>query len=97
MSKQRFESVWDAVEDTPHEAASMKVRSALTIGLQEHLKKSGMTQIQAAQKLAITQPRASDLMRGKIELFSLEALVDMISAAGLQVEFKVRKKSSDSS
>ncbi len=64
---------------------------------QEHFKKLGMTQIQAAEKMAITELRVSDLMRGKIELFSLEALVDMISAAGLQVEFKVEKKSSGGS
>lgn len=89
--KQRYESVWDAIENTPQEAASMKTRAALMIELQEILKKSGMSQVEAAKKLGVTQPRISDLVRGRIHLFSLEALIDMISNAGMQVELKVKK------
>jgi predicted XRE-type DNA-binding protein len=91
MSKQKFSSVWDAIEDTPQQAASMKARSALMIELQEYIKTSGMTQKQAADLFGVTQPRISDLVRGKIELFSLESLVDMATAAGMKVEVRLKK------
>ena len=91
MSKQKFKSVWDAIEDTPRQAASLRTRSELMIALQEHLKRSGMTQAQSAKMLGVTQPRISDLMRGRIDLFSMESLVDMISNAGLRVEFSLKK------
>jgi len=91
MSKQKFSSVWDAIEDTPQQAASMKARSALMIELQEYIKTSGMTQKQAADQFGVTQPRISDLVRGKIELFSLESLVDMATAAGMKVEVRLKK------
>jgi predicted XRE-type DNA-binding protein len=91
MNKRRFSSVWDAIEDTPQQAASMKARSALMIELQEYIRASGMTQIQAAALIGVTQPRISDLMRGKIELFSLETLVDMITSAGMKLELRLKK------
>jgi len=86
MSKARFTSVWDAIEDTPREAASMKVRSELMIKLQETLRRQKLTQVQAAKLLGVTQPRVSDLMRGKIELFSMEMLIDMLTQVGVQVK-----------
>lgn len=86
----KFESVWDAIEDTPQQAVSMKMRSQLLIVLQEHLKNSGLTQFKAAELLGVTQPRISDLMRGKIDLFSLESLIDMITSIGLKVEINIK-------
>ncbi|MDP1652211.1 MAG: XRE family transcriptional regulator [Rhodocyclaceae bacterium] len=91
MSKQKFQSVWDAIEDTPQLAASMRARSELIIELTELIKKRGMTQADAAKLFGVTQPRISDLMRGKIELFSLDALVDMAAIAGLAPHVKIRK------
>ena len=91
MSRKKFDSVWDAIEDTPRQSASLKARAELMIALQEHLKAAGMTQTQAAKMLGVTQPRVSDLTRGRIELFSLESLVDMITSAGLKVEFRLKK------
>jgi predicted XRE-type DNA-binding protein len=90
MSK-RFSSVWDAIEDTPAEAANMKLRSRLMIILKEHIRAQGWTQAEAARRLNVTQPRISDLMRGKIDLFGLDSLVTMLRAAGLQLEFRVRQ------
>jgi predicted XRE-type DNA-binding protein len=89
MDKQRFASVWDAIEDTPGEAENLKLRSALMIALKMHIEKQGWSQSETAQRLGVTQPRVSDLMRGKINLFSLDALVNMVSAAGLHVEMQV--------
>lgn len=92
MSKeQRFANVWDAIEDTPRQAASMRARSELMIGLQGWVKLSGITQAEAARRFGITQPRMSDLMRGKISLFSLDALMDMATAAGLEPHVAIKK------
>ena len=89
MTTQRFESVWDALEDTAREAENMKLRSILMTALKQHLARTEMSQAQAAALLGVTQPRISDLMRGKINLFALDALVNMATAAGLQIEMRV--------
>ena len=91
MSNERFASVWDAIEDTPAEAENMKLRSSLMMALKEHIARTGMTQSEAALLFGVTQPRVSDLMRGKISLFGLDALVNMAAAAGLHVEMRVMK------
>lgn len=89
MSYDQFASVWDAVSDTPAEAENMKLRSALMIAIRGHLEKEGLSQSRAAKLLGVTQPRISDLMRGKIDLFSLDTLVNMVAAAGLHVEMRI--------
>ncbi|MCD2453570.1 XRE family transcriptional regulator [Methylicorpusculum oleiharenae] len=89
MTTQRFASVWDAIEDTPQEAENMKLRSTLMMAIKNHITRADLTQADAAKLLGVTQPRVSDLMRGKINLFGLDALVNMATAAGLQVEIKV--------
>ena len=91
MNNQRFASVWDAIEDTPQEAENMKLRSALMTALKSHLAQAKMSQTQAAQLFGVIQPRMSDLMRGKINLFGLDALVNMASAAGLHVDMRIRQ------
>jgi predicted XRE-type DNA-binding protein len=89
MNSQRFASVWDAIEDTPEEAENMKLRSVLMTALKNHLARAKMSQAQAARLFGVTQPRISDLMRGKINLFGLDALVNMATAAGLHIEMRV--------
>jgi len=64
MNKQRFNSVWDAIEDTPGDAA---------------------------KTLGVTQPRISDLMRGKVDVFSIDTLVNMLAAAEIRLEMRLRK------
>ena len=91
MDRDRYASVWDAIEDDPAQAENLKLRSQLMIALTEHLSKAGWSQIKAAKQLGVTQPRISDLMRGKIDLFGLDSLVNMLSAAGLRVEMTVKK------
>jgi predicted XRE-type DNA-binding protein len=91
MSKRRFASVWDAIEDTPEEAENMKLRSQLMIALKKQIAKAEMSQAAAAELFGVTQPRVSDLMRGKINLFGLDALVNMAVAAGLHIELRVRQ------
>lgn len=89
MSNEQFSSVWDAIEDTPEEAENMKLRSMLMIALKNHITRTGMSQAQAAKLFGVTQPRISDLMRGKINLFALDALVNMATAAGLHIEMRI--------
>jgi len=89
--KQRFSSVWDAIEDTLQQAASMRARSELMMNLTEVIRERGMTQGEAAALFGVTQPRISDLMRGKINLFSLDTLIDMAATAGMSPTVKVSK------
>lgn len=89
MDNEAFDSVWDAIEDTTGQAENMKLRSVLMMALEQHIKQSGWTQAETAKRLGITQPRVSDLVRGKIQRFGLDTLVNMITAAGLHVEMRV--------
>ena len=89
MNKKRFVNVWDAIEASPAQAENMKLRSTLMMALKDHIVRAGLSQSEAAKLLGVTQPRVSDLMRGKIELFGLDTLVNMIGAAGLHVEMRI--------
>jgi predicted XRE-type DNA-binding protein len=89
MSNEQFASVWDAIEDTSEEAENMKLRSGLMRSLKDYIERTGLNQTEAAKLFGVTQPRVSDLMRGKINVFALDALVNMVAAAGLHVEMRV--------
>lgn len=69
----------------------MKLRAMLMMALANHISRAGLTQSGAAKLLGVTQPRISDLVRGKIDLFALDALVNMAAAAGLHVELKLKR------
>ena len=81
-----YSSVWDAIADTHEEAEIMKVRAALMTKLSGHIVRTGLSLDQAARLFRITQPRVSELLRGR---FDLEDLVSMAAAAGWQVEIRV--------
>lgn len=91
MKSQKFTSIWDAIEDTPQAAASMKARSTLLMELANVIQQRGMTQAEAAELFGVTQPRISDLMRGKINLFSLDMLMNMAATAGMSPVVKLSK------
>lgn len=93
MSTKRYESVWDALEDTPGAAENMKIRSALMQELVAYIADAGVAQSEAARQFGVTQPRISDLMRGKIDLFSIDSLVNMLTAAGLHIDLRIRHAS----
>ena len=76
---QRFASVWDALADTPEQAANLTARSDLMIQIAEIVKKNG-----------VTQPRINDLLRGRIERFSLDALVNLATALGRKVRVDIQ-------
>ncbi|MGN6469635.1 MAG: helix-turn-helix domain-containing protein [Rhizobiaceae bacterium] len=89
MDRQSFENVWDALEDTPSEAVNMSMRSNLLIAIEHQVRGWNVTQAEAARKLGITQPRLNDLLRGRITNFSLDALINLASAAGLTVRLQI--------
>jgi len=90
MSEETFDSVWDAIEDDPAIAENMKLRSMLMMALAEHIKSAGLSQTEAAKLFAVSQPRISDLIRGKIALFSIDSLVAMLGTAGIRVDVKLK-------
>lgn len=90
-STSTFKNVWDAIADTPEESQNLKARSTLMLAVTQHIQKENLTQAEAAKLLGVTQPRVSDLMRGKIDLFSVDTLIQLLYSAGLQVEMKLRR------
>jgi predicted XRE-type DNA-binding protein len=74
----------------PAEAEHLLVRADLLIQLQKALASRALTQTKAAQLLRVTQPRVSDLLRGRIDLFSTDSLIDMLARLGIHVRFVVR-------
>jgi len=63
----------------------------MIIALRKFIKDNDLTQASAARLLGVTQPRVSDLVKGKIDLFSIGALVKLLSKAGLRVELNIRR------
>ena len=72
------------------EAETLRIRSAMMRALVSFIRKNELTQARAAKLLGISQPRISDLMRGKIHLFSIDNLVILLAAAGLRVDLKIK-------
>jgi len=71
------------------EAEYLKIRSTLMIHLRKTIEAKGMKQAEAAKLLGVTQPRVSDLYKGKIHLFSIDTLVDMLARAGVHIKLVV--------
>ena len=88
-NSESFESVWDALEEDPVKAENMKLRSALMIAIVDHINTLGLTQVAAAKKMHITQPRVSALIQGKIEAFRLDTLIDLFHKLGMHVTMKI--------
>ncbi len=91
MQTQTFDDVFDAIADTPEEAANLKARADLLAALVEHIQSWAVPQEVAAARLHITRPRLNDLLRGKVSKFSLDALVNLTSAAGLTLDIRIGK------
>jgi len=72
------------------EAEHLLVRSDLLIQLQKAITARGLTQAKAAKLLRVTQPRVSDLLRGRIDLFSTDSLIDMLARLGVRVRFVLK-------
>jgi len=75
----------------PDEAHNLQLRSELMTRIEQYVKRGSLSQTKAAEALGVTQPRLNDLMRGKIDKFSLDALVNMLGHAGMRVEMRVKR------
>jgi predicted XRE-type DNA-binding protein len=83
--------VWDALEETSEEAANMTMRSDLMMAVRTAVESWQLTQAQAATRLGVTQPRLNDLLRGRINRFSLDALIGLAQRAGLTVHMEITR------
>ncbi len=91
MKHEYFDSVWDAIEPDKAKAENMKARADLMIAIEQTVQKWNVTQAFAAKQLGLTQPRLNDLLRGRINKFSLDALMKIAPKAGLSIELKIKK------
>ena len=86
MSKsESYASVWDAIADTPEQAANLRARAELMQKIATRLRQHDWTQGEAARRCGVTQPRINDLLRGRVSRFSLDALVNIATALGCRV------------
>jgi len=91
MKTESFRSVWDALEDDPLVARAMERRSNLLMLVQDKIEKGKWSQPEVAKMLGISQPRVSDLVRGKLSKFSLEMLLGFLERMGEEVRIEVGK------
>lgn len=84
-------TVWDAIISDPAERESCKIKSLLMMNIERHIQEQGMTQQQAADKMGVTQPRVSDLVRGKIDRFTIDMLVNMLASLGLHLDVRLKE------
>ncbi len=86
---ERYTSVWDALTDSPEEAENMKLRSVFMMAIEKYAKSQESTQVEIASQLGMTQPRLNDLLKGKIDKFSLDMLVNIAAKAGLKTSVNI--------
>lgn len=84
-----FDSVFDALADTPEQAANLTVRADLILAIRERVRSWDIPQEQAAKRLGLTRPRTNDLLRGKLDKFSLDALVNIAAASGFKLHIQL--------
>jgi predicted XRE-type DNA-binding protein len=82
-------SVFADLGFAPEDAEHLRIRSALMAMVRTVVDERGLTQARAAKLFGVTQPRVSDVVRGKIDLFTIDSLVDMLARAGVKVELTV--------
>ncbi len=86
-----YASVWDAIADTPEQAANLRARAELMRKIAAIVEENGWTQIEAAVHCGVTQPRMNDLLRGKVSRFSLDALFNIAAAMGRRVAVEIEE------
>src|SRR5690349_20452878 len=84
-----YPSVWDAIADTPGQAANLRARAELMQQIAAMVKRERWTQAEAASRCGVTQPRINDLLRGRVSRFSIDALVNISTALGCRVKMKL--------
>ena len=84
-----YASVWDAIADTPGQAANLRARAELMRKITAIVERQHWTQAEAASRCGVTQPRINDLLRGRVSRFSLDALVNIATALGCRVRVDI--------
>ncbi len=89
IETETFASVWDAIADTPAEAANLRARAELMRQIAAIIEANDWKQADAAAHCGVTQPRINDLLRGRVSRFSLDALVNIATALGQRVHIEL--------
>ena len=89
MKKSKFKNVFKALEDDEALAENLKIRAELMHELRNYIESNELTQTEAAEIFDVSQPRVSDLVNGKIDKFTIDMLITMLSNAGMHVDVKV--------
>ncbi len=89
MKMARYSNVFDALEDDPAVAENLKIRAQLMHDLRDYIQDNELTQSKAAALFGVDQPRVSDLVRGKIDKFTIDMLVSMLVKAGKHVDVRI--------
>ena len=85
-----FDSVWDAIADTPAEAANLRARAEVMRQISQIIDENGWKQTESAVRCDVSQPRINDLLRGRVSRFSLDALVNIATALGRRVHIELK-------
>lgn len=92
MKLQRKTTVWEAIEASPSEALNMKARAEIMHQVRAVVDGWKLTQLAAGRRLGLTQPRMNDLLRGRINKFSVDALMKIAQSAGLSISLQVTRR-----
>ena len=82
MEIHTYRSIWDAIADSPEEAANLKLRSQLMDAIKAYIDHENLTQEEAAKRLGVTRSRVSELVNGRISKFTIDKLVNMAARLG---------------
>ena len=92
MEINTYRSVWDAIADSPEEAANLKLRSQLMDAIKAYIDHENLTQEEAAKRLGVPRSRVSELVNGRISKFTIDKLVNMAARVGLTTRITVRRE-----
>jgi predicted XRE-type DNA-binding protein len=84
-----YDNVFDALEADPAIAANLRVRAMLIHALRDYIERQGITQTEAARRFGVTQPRVSDRVRGRIERFTVDTLLNMLGRVGIRADISL--------
>ena len=88
---EKYDNAWEALYDDPARAESLRIKSELMVRVEKYIQENGFIQKEAAKILGVSQPRVSDLVRGKIDRFTIDMLINMLSRVGIKVNIKIEK------
>ena len=89
MTLDTHESSGNVIQDlgiTPEVSEKLRIKAKLLAAIEAFIEAKGLTQAQTAELMGVSRPRISDAVRGKIDKFTIDALVDMLARIGVQVD-----------